>query len=121
MGDFRDLLVWQKACKSCVDVYQVAETFPTRAQFGLAEQIRRAGLSICTNIAEGWGRGGDREFARFLRIARGSANETHCCVLIAARLKFVAGGTQARLEALGMEVKKMLTAFLKRLGSIEGA
>ncbi len=116
MNDFTNLQVWQKARSLSVEIYRVTDRFPPRERFGLADQLRRAGVSVCTNVAEGWGRGGDKEFARFLRIARGSANEVHCCAILAADLGFLTTASKDSLEEAVVVLKRMLTAFLKRLG-----
>ena len=69
---YRDLEVWQKAMAFVEDVYKTVRTFPREEQYGLSDQIRRAAVSIPSNIAEGFGRDSNAEFLRFLSIARGS-------------------------------------------------
>lgn len=118
MMDFTDLKVWQKARQLCVETYRTTDGFPPKERFGLCDQIRRAAVSICTNIAEGYGRGGGKDFAYHLRIARGSANEVHCCTIVASDLRFLGPPAKALLEGLVVEVKKMLTGFLKRLDGL---
>lgn len=78
MKDFRTLNVWQRACGLALDVYQHTAGFPVEERFGLTSQIRRSAVSVPSNIAEGCGRDGDREFARFLQVAMGSASEMEC-------------------------------------------
>ena len=75
MQDFKTLLVWQKAHQLTLAVYPATRTFPSGELYGLTSQIRRACASIPANIAEGCGRGGDMELARFCVIAMGSASE----------------------------------------------
>jgi four helix bundle protein len=72
---YRELLVWQKAMELTVLVYRLTEGFPKREIYGLAAQIRRAGVSVPSNIAEGYGRGSRREYIQFLSIAQGSLKE----------------------------------------------
>jgi four helix bundle protein len=116
--DFRDLRVWQRARELCVEVYRCTEGFPPKERFGLTRQIREAAVSACANIAEGFGRGGGRDFAYHLRIARGSANEVRCCAIVAADLGFLQADGQARQEGPAVEVGKMLTALLQKVGGL---
>ena len=74
-NDFRDLLVWQKAHKFVLKVYYIIDKFPQKERFNLSDQLRRASVSIPTNIAEGMGRYSKKELKRFLIIARGSTEE----------------------------------------------
>ncbi|HRJ76165.1 MAG TPA: four helix bundle protein, partial [Anaerolineales bacterium] len=76
MKDFRQLKVWEKSHQLALAVYKVTKSFPKEELYGLTTQIRRASMSIPTNIAEGCGRNTDADFARFLQIAMGSASET---------------------------------------------
>jgi four helix bundle protein len=73
MADFRQLKVWQKAHEVTLDVYRITQQFPKTEVYGLSSQMRRASISIGSNIAEGRGRDGDAEFGRFIQIACGSA------------------------------------------------
>jgi four helix bundle protein len=75
MQDFRKLEVWQLAHKLTLAIYRLTKAFPSEERFGLTDQMRRAAVSIEANLAEGTGRGGDADFARFVQIAFGSACE----------------------------------------------
>ena len=86
--DFRDLLIWQKAMALTETIYRFSQEFPARESFGLTSQIQRAAVSIASNIAEGHARESQREFARFLSIARGSLAELHTQLLLAERLGY---------------------------------
>lgn len=86
----KDLVVWQKARQLAAAVYQLSTQFPTPEQFGLTAQCRRASISILSNIAEGTGRGSDREFRQFLYVARGSIAELESQLLVAADLGLLA-------------------------------
>ena len=110
MKDFRKQKVWMKAHDLALEVYRVTEVFPKAEVFGLASQIRRAGVSIPANIAEGCGRGTDADFARFLQIAMGSASELEYHLLLAHDLKFLSDPNYERLNNQTTEIKQ-LTAF----------
>jgi four helix bundle protein len=83
MKDFRQLKVWEKAHHLALEVYKATAIFPKEELYGLTSQLRRAGVSIPTNIAEGCGRNTDAYFARFLQIAMGSASETEYEIILA--------------------------------------
>jgi len=115
MQDFRKLEVWQLAHQLALDIYRETQSFPTREQYSLTDQIRRAAVSISANLAEGCGRGGDVEFARFVTIAFGSACELECHLLLARDLQFLSPAAHAACEAKLVSVKRMLSALLKKL------
>ena len=115
MRDFRDLAVWQKPHQLVLDIYRATRTFPTEERYGLTGQLRRSAASVPANIAEGCGREGERELARFLSIAAGAASETEYHLLLALDLEYLPGATHEDLHARINEVKKMLGAFHRRL------
>jgi four helix bundle protein len=86
LRNFRELTVWQKAHELVVEIYRVSGGFPSEERFGLTVQLRKAAVSIGSNIAEGCGRGTNKDFARFLSIAAGSASEVEYQVLLARDL-----------------------------------
>ena len=110
---YRDLLVWQKAMDFAEHVYLVQKTFPAEERFGLCDQLRRAVVSIPSNIAEGRGRDSAKDFAHFLMIARGSLNEVATQLELAVRLGYMTSGGGLYDEA--QEVRKMLNAMIRRL------
>ena len=110
---YRDLLVWQKAMDFAEHVYMVQKTFPAEERFGLCDQLRRAVVSIPSNIAEGRGRDSAKDFAHFLMIARGSLNEVATQLELAVRLGYMTSGGGLYDEA--QEVRKMLNAMIRRL------
>ena len=114
MKDFRKLKVWEKAHQLALAVYKVTKSFPKEELYGLTSQIRRASMSIPTNIAQGCGRRTDAEFARFLQIAMGSASETEYQLLLARDLEFLSNEYQ-QLHNHVTEVKRMLTSFMQTL------
>ena len=116
MGDsFRDLLVWQRAVQMSVVIYRLTANFPKEEVFGLTGQLRRAGVSVASNIAEGYGRSSTGEYKQFLGMARGSILEVQTQLVISRELDF--GEVEARNRAVGLseEVGKMLSAILKKL------
>ena len=116
MQDFKDLQVWQKAHDLTIEVYRTPQAFPRLEQFGLMAQIRASG-SIPANIAEGCGRKSQREFAQFLHLAIGSANELEYHLLLAADLSYVERMAQRDLDLRIAEVRKMLSALARRVRS----
>jgi four helix bundle protein len=115
MRNFRELLVWQKAHAFTLEVYRISRSFPPEERFGLTSQIRRSASSIGTNIAEGCGRDGDRELARFISIAAGSASETEYHLLLAHDLAYLSADAHNQLDAGVSEVRRMLAAFHRKL------
>jgi four helix bundle protein len=115
MKDFRQLKVWQKAHQLALFLYQVTASFPRTESYGLTPQIRRAAVSIPSNIAEGCGRHGDAELVRFCDIAGGSASELEYQLLLARDLKLIRPVDYEKLEELTTEIKRMLTVFVRKL------
>jgi four helix bundle protein len=116
MGDsYRDLLVWQRAVQMSVAIYRLTASFPKQEVFGLTSQLRRAGVSTASNIAEGYGRGTRGEYKQFLGMARGSTLEVQTQLCIAAELSLGNAETLAQVTGLSEEVSKMLYALLQKL------
>src|SRR5215470_3047310 len=115
MKDFRELKVWQKAHELTLAVYKMTASFPREELYGLTSQLRRASSSIPANLAEGCGRNGDGEFARFCSIAMGSASELEYHLLLANDLKLINGENYEDANRRTLEVKRMLAALLKKL------
>ena|SRR5579884_1044652 len=115
MEDFKNLTVWRKAHELTLAIYKCTRTFPTEEMYGLTSQIRRASASIGANIAEGCGRRSDPELKRFLQIARGSASELECHLLLARDLGLFTQLEFEDLEAKVLEVQRMLAALTQRL------
>ncbi|MFC2106146.1 four helix bundle protein [Candidatus Bipolaricaulota bacterium] len=115
MKDFRSVDVWKKSHELVLAVYKASAGFPSSELYGLTSQVRRAASSIPANIAEGCGRGSDRDFARFLQIAMGSASELEYHLILARDLGFLDDAQQGALEQATTEVKRMLTGFMKKL------
>lgn len=115
MRDFRELKAWEKSHKLTLDVYKATAASPREELYGLMSQIRRSSSSIPANIAEGCGRDGDAELARFFRIAAGSASELEYHLLLANELNFMNTTDHGRLTTEVTEVKRMLTSFIQKL------
>jgi four helix bundle protein len=114
---FQDLTVWQRAMDLTVSIYALTKTFPKEEIYGLTSQLRRASVSIASNIAEGRGRGTEGEFRQFLNIAQGSTYEVQTQLLVAKQLKIGDEAMLHKAEALCTETSKMLGAFIRSLGS----
>ena len=117
MKDFRELQVWQKAHELTLAVYQITANFPREELYGLTAQLRRAGSSIAANLAEGCGRNGDAELARFCSMAMGSASELEYHLLLAHDLKLIQTKDYDALDQRAVELKRMLTALLQKLNA----
>jgi len=115
MRDFRELKVWEKAHLLTLQVYGSTKNFPSDERFGLTVQLRRAAASVPTNIAEGCGRESEREIARFMRIAAGSASEVEYQMLLASDLKYIQDETYGELNHQVNEVKRMLNSYIQKL------
>jgi len=115
MKDFRKLDVWAKAHALTLAIYRVTAGFPTEERYGLTSQLRRAALSIPTNITEGCGRNTDAEFNRFLEIAMGSASETEYLLLLSFDQKYIDDSVLHKRTAEVIEVKRMLASLIGKV------
>jgi len=115
LQNFRKLLVWRKAHELTLAIYRATGGFPCEERFGLTSQIRRACASIPANIAEGTGRSGDKDFARFCQMAMGSAVEVEYHLLLARDLEMLKPEEYQSLTTEVIEVEKMLTALIRKL------
>ena len=116
-GPYKQLVVWQKAMELVKVVYALAKKFPVDERYALTDQLRRAVVSIPSNIAEGNGRASNADYAHFLSIARGSLYETMTQLEIAEGLGYI-GKPSQELEVLVSEVGRMLTTMIKRFGTL---
>lgn len=117
MKDFHELQVWQKAHQLTLAVYAVTATFPREERYGLSSQLRRASSSVAANLAEGCGRTGDGEFARFCSIAMGSASELEYHLLLARDLNLIKPEDYEILNPQTIQLKRMLGALIRKLKS----
>jgi four helix bundle protein len=110
---YRDLIVWQRSIELCVAIYVATEQFPRTEIYGLTNQLRRASVSIPSNIAEGYGRLSREQYRHFLGIAQGSNLELQTQLTIASRLKFGESSAIETAVVLSAEVGRMLTSMIK--------
>ena len=110
---YRDLIVWQKAMNFAEHVYRIQLEFPAEERYGLCDQLRRAVVSIPSNIAEGRGRDTAKDFSHFLILARGSLNEASTQLELAVRLGYLDSGSGLYEES--QEIRKLLNAMIQRL------
>ena len=96
--DYKDLEVWQRAIALCEEIYRLTEAFPERERYGLSVQMRRAAVSIPSNIAEGYGRGSRQDYTRFVKMSRGSAAELETQLILADKLQL--GTPESTREAM---------------------
>ncbi len=115
MKNYRDLFVWQKSHRLVLDTYSATRTWPSDELYGLTSQSRRSAVSIPSNLAEGCGRNGDAELARFCDIASGSASELDYQLLLAHDLGYLSDETYSKLESQLQEVRRMLTGLIGTL------
>ena len=115
MRDFRELKVWQKAHSLVLDIYRHTKSFPSVERFGLTAHLRKSATSVSSNIAEGCGRKGEKEFARFLGIAAGSTSEAEYQLLLARDLGYLGNEAYDHLNKLANEVKRMLNSLIQKL------
>ena len=118
--DYRNLLVWKKAIELTVCVYRLTREFPKEELYGLTSQMRRASVSVASNIAEGRGRLNHAEFRQFLGLAQGSIYELQTQLIVAKELCIARIGLFGKAESLSNEISKMLAAFIQTLNSAAG-
>lgn len=111
----RDLIAWQKAVDLGLEIYRLTKQFPDSERFGLVSQLRRAGVSIASNIAEGYGRGTTADYIRFLRAARGSLYEVDTQLLFGVRLEYLAATEYAAALERVNECGRILAALIRSL------
>jgi four helix bundle protein len=114
---FHDLAVWRRSIELCVAMYEFTRTFPSDELYGLRSQLRRASVSIPSNIAEGCGRRSTGELIQFASIARGSNFEVQTQLVIARKLHFGIDSNRIQCEQLSVEVTKMLNSWINTLKS----
>jgi four helix bundle protein len=118
MRDFKEYKVWEKSHDLTLAVYKITASFPKEELYGLTSQIRRSCASIPANIAEGCGRSGNAELARFLQIAMGSASELEYHLLLARDLKLLTLAKYNETANHVIEVKRMLASLLQKVRAV---
>jgi four helix bundle protein len=117
MKNYKELHIWQKGIEIIKQVYLLTKQFPDTEKFGITSQITRAAVSIPANIAEGSSRNSDKDYARFLQLALGSAFEVQTYLVIAKELNWVKSEDINAVEALIEEEIKMIHRFINTLNS----
>jgi four helix bundle protein len=116
---YKDLVVWQRAVQMSVAVYKLTASFPASERFGLTNQLRRAAVSVASNIAEGYGRASKGEYVQFLGHARGSNFEVQTQLIISGHLGFGSESIHQLAAQLSGEVSRMLVSLMSKLQSRE--
>lgn len=117
MKTYKELIVWQKAVELVTVIYSVTKSFPKEEIYGLTNQIRRAAVSVPSNIAEGFGRNSKNEFRRFLKIAIASLFELQTQLEIAKNLEFLTTEEFDNVFSLTREIEAMLSSLIRKLKS----
>jgi four helix bundle protein len=120
MQDHRKLRVYPESLELCADVFRITPLLPFDQRFGLSSQIGRASMSVALNIAEGAGRDTSNDFAHFLDMAVGSANEVECCLDIAVKLNFLGLDQTDGVRRRVGKVRSMLCALIKTVRGRRG-
>lgn len=113
---FEDLKIWKRSIALSDSIYDLTRDFPDSEKFGLISQIRRASVSVALNIAEGKGRFSDREFTRFLYIARGSLYEIFTCLVLSSNYKYINQEQYLSLKEECYGLYFQISAFIKYIG-----
>lgn len=116
---FEDIEAWQKARELTREIYAISNTGLFAKDYGLREQIRRAAVSVMSNIAEGFERGGDKEFGQFIALAKGSSAEVRAQLYVALDQKYIDQPAFDRLVELTVQINRMLAGLMKYLRSSE--
>jgi four helix bundle protein len=112
-GTFRDLKSWQKAFDLALSIYRVSRSFPREETYGLTSQLRRAAVSVVSNIAEGKGRSSDKDLLRFLATARGSLFEVETQIALAEKPSYLSEADALELMTEASETGKLLNALMR--------
>ena len=119
-SSFQDLRVWQDAMTLTTSIYKFTASFPKHELYGLSQQIRRAAVSVPSNIAEGKGRRSDRDFVRFLLLARGSLLEVETQLIIAQELSYLCEADATGLLNAAEKVGRALSGLINSLSEKDG-
>ena len=115
LKNYKDLNVWQKSYKLCLKIYRMTAKFPSEERYGLTSQIRRAAVSIPSNIAEGYGRKTTLDYIRMLYISYGSVCELETQILLAGDLGYIEKGELDAAKKDIAEIERMLKALIRAL------
>lgn len=117
MSSYKGLIVWQKAMGVAEQIYLLTKKMPKEEQYGITNQMRRAAVSIPSNIAEGYERHTDPEYKRFLSIAKGSASELETQLLLCERIELLETNDIKNVLELLTEIEKMLYVMIRKIGN----
>ncbi len=112
---FKDLIVWQKGIELVNEIYKVTKHFPKEELYGLISQIRRAAISVPTNVAEGWGRGTTKNYIQFLEISRGSLYELNTLIIISTNQEYLSSKKCSEIESTINDIGRILNAIITKL------
>ena len=115
MAHFKELIVWQKSINLVTEIHRITEKFPSNEIYGLTSQLRRASVSVPSNIAEGNTRRSKADYLQFLRIARGSCSEIETQIIISKNLGFINDITFETLSFNIVEISKMINGLINSL------
>ena len=115
--NYRELIVWQKAMDLVAEIYRIVRLLPQEERYALSDQMRRAAVSIPSNIAEGQARNSTKEFINFLSMAKGSNAELQTQCLICQRLSYISESELQKALSLATEVSKMLNVLISKLST----
>lgn len=118
-SSYRELTVWQKAMELAEEVYHLVKKLPKEETYALSDQMRRAAVSVPSNIAEGHGRESKNEFRSFLSIANGSVSELETQLLLCIRLGYLSKADTESALSLSNEINRMLSALILRLKALK--
>lgn len=113
--NFKELKIWNLAMEIAEEIYKISSNFPAEEKYGIVSQIRRSAVSVPSNIAEGTGRGSDKEFRHFLEVALASAYELETQLIFTEKLKFSKEELNTSIHNKLNELEKMIAGFIKKL------
>ena len=116
LKNYKELKVWQKAYRLCLEIYRVTRNFPREEIYGLTSQVRRSAVSVPSNIAEGYGRKTKGEYIQALYIAYGSNCELETQIMLSGDLGYIEAQNFERLQREVEDIERMLKALIKSLG-----
>jgi len=115
MKTYKELIVWQKSYELIILIYKTSEKFPREEIFGLTSQLRRAGVSVSANIAEGFNRQTKKEYLQFLYISRGSLQEVDFLLLLAKDLEYIPSNIYGEFKELIELIGKLLSGLIRSI------
>ena len=115
LKNYRELIVWQKSYQLCLEIYKITRSFPKEEKYGLTSQIRRAAVSVPSNIAEGYGRKTTPDYIRALYVSYGSNCELETQILLSKDLDYINNEDSKKIQENIGEVERMLKALIKSL------